>query len=107
MDAEYILKPHAIMIPKQLPKGLSEQEIKDTAMAQGWTFQIIVIVAAILLKAGSSRLIILILALQIISYFPLYQVDFPAELEIQLIALRKIAEFDILPTELIKEYMVE
>ena len=50
------------------------------------------------MKAGSQRLINLVMAVQIISYLPLYKVDFPAELELYIKALRKIAEFDILPT---------
>ena len=36
---------------------------------------------------------------------PLYKVDFPAELELYIKALRKIAEFDILPTEEVKKWL--
>lgn len=45
------------------------------------------------------------MALQIISYMPLYRVDYPAELEIYIEAVRKVAEFDILPTEQVKLWM--
>lgn len=57
------------------------------------------------MKAGAQKLINLIMAIQIISYLPLYKVDFPAELEIYIKALRKIAEFDILPTDEIKLWL--
>lgn len=53
---------------------------------------------AIFMKAGSQKLIQLVMAIQIISYLPLFSVDFPAELELYIKALRKIAEFDVLPT---------
>ena len=61
------------------------------------------IVAAVFMKAGKSKLLSLLLSMQIISYLPLYKVDFPAELEMYIEAIRKIAEFDILPTETIKD----
>ena len=38
---------------------------------------------------------------------PLYNVDFPAELELYIKSLRKIAEFDILPTEQFKDWLKE
>ena len=57
------------------------------------------------MKASGSRLMSLIMAIQILSYLPLYKVDFPAELEIYIRALRTIAECDILPTEEVKEWM--
>lgn len=44
------------------------------------------------------------MAIQIISYITLYRVDFPAELEIYIEAIRKVAEFNILPTEEIKDW---
>lgn len=63
------------------------------------------IVSAVFMKAGGQKLIMLLMAIQIISYFPLYKVDYPAELELYIEALRKIAEFDILPTDEIKQWM--
>lgn len=56
------------------------------------------------MKAGSQMLINLLMAIQIISYITLYRVDFPAELEIYIEAIRKVAEFNILPTEEIKDW---
>ena len=38
---------------------------------------------------------------------PLYKVDFPAELELYIYALRKVAEFDILPTEDVKDWLTK
>lgn len=61
--------------------------------------KIIIIISAFFLKAGSSRLIRLILAMQFIGYLSIYHVDFPAEVQIYIESVRNIAEFDILPTE--------
>ena len=57
------------------------------------------------MKAGAQRLINLLMAIQIICYMPIYKIDFPAELELYINALRKIAEFDLLPTQEIKDWL--
>ena len=57
------------------------------------------------MKAGSQKLIQLVMAIQIISYLPLFRVDFTAELELYIDALRRIAEFDVLPTEEVKLWL--
>ena len=57
------------------------------------------------MKAGAQQLINLLMALQIVSYMPLYKVDFPAELELYIKSLRRVAEFDILPTKEIKLWL--
>ena len=64
---------------------------------------IVQIVSAVFLKAGSEKLVGLILSLQIVAYLPLYRVDFPAELELYLNSIRKIAEFDIIDIEWVKK----
>ena len=92
-------------IPRQLPEGVVEETLKNTAKKYEYVLKIIVITAAIFMKLGQQRLISLLMALQIISYMPLYQVDYPAELEIYIEGIRKIAEFDILPTEEVKLWM--
>ena len=47
------------------------------------------------------------MAVQIICYINMIRVDFPASLEIYLKALKKIAEFDVLPTEEIKTWLIK
>ena len=107
LDQDSIKLGISIVAPKQLPKGVSEAEIIDSANSQQTSLKVIIIVVAIFMKAGSQRLISLLMVIQIVSYLPLYNVDIPAETELYIEALRQIAEFDILPTEKIKEYMVE
>ena len=63
------------------------------------------IVSALFFKSTGERLINLITAFQIIAYFPIYKVDFPAELEMYLEVVRKVAEFDIIPSDEIKEWL--
>jgi hypothetical protein len=52
-------------------------------------------VGAILLKGSKDKLLGLISILQVIVYMPIYKVSIPANLQIFLRALRKIAEFKI------------
>ena len=49
----------------------------------------------------------LLMAIQIVSYMPLYKVDFPASLELYINSLRKVAEFDILPTDELKDFLLK
>ena len=67
-----------MIIPRQLPKGIIETVIKETANRYEIVLKIVVIVSALFMKIGAQRLISLITALQIISYMPLYRVDYPA-----------------------------
>lgn len=56
------------------------------------------------MKLGGDKLTNLLMSIQIVAYMTLFKVDFPAELELYIKSLRKIAEFDILPTEQVKEW---
>ena len=64
---------------------------------------IIQIVAAIFLKGSKVHLIKLISLMQIMVYFPIYRVDAPANLQIFLKALRRIAEFKIFDEQVLYE----
>lgn len=63
--------------------------------------------SGLFLKAVGERLINLLMAMQLVSYIPLYRVDYPAELELYINSLRKIAEFDVLPTDDIKAWLIK
>ena len=68
----------------------------DDFNAQEKTLKIVVFVSALFLRAGTTQLFNLIMAIQIISYLPLYKVDLSAELELYLNSLRSIADLDML-----------
>ena len=79
-----------------MPLGVVEAEVVSEAETQKNTFKSILILeifAAVVLKGQKSKMWMLLSVLQVIVYVPVYKVDFPANLQIYLTELRKIAEF--------------
>ena len=77
-------------------------------MTQKNTFKwllIIQMVAALILRGQRDKMWILISTLQVIVYLTIYNVDFPANLSIYLNELRKIAEFQVVDTEMVIEWV--
>ena len=66
---------------------------------------IVQLVASYFLKQQKDKLWVMISALQVIVYMPIYQADVPATLEIFLEALRRIAEFKVIEPQMILEWV--
>ena len=64
---------------------------------------VLYIILALLLKGSKDKLWVMINAIQVIVYMPLYAADFPATLQIFLNVFRKIAEGDVFDVKAILE----
>ena len=104
-DAKFTQKQ---IIPKQLPEGISEEDLLADAKAQENTFKLIMILQIILtliLKSQKDKLWILISVMQIMVYLPIYKVGIPPNLDIYLSALRNIADFKIIDKQMLMEIL--
>ena len=84
--------------------------MKKAANAQATQFTIVVIIQLIcsqFLKSQLDKLWIAIITLQIIVYFPIYQVNFPSNTLIFLEAMRKIAEGKVIDPDKIIAWLKE
>jgi len=96
-------------VPAQLPKGVSEAELKAQAAASHQTMQtlaIIQLVAAVFMKGAINDLLQLFFTLQIICYQKIYDTPFPAHVGVYIDQFQKLIEFEILnPMEFVKTFM--
>lgn len=94
-DRVYLQKP----IKKQLPAGVSEEEIKKKAKTAAFSMGALMIVEAFLqicLKGILTDLWVLFFTLQIICYLQIYDVPLPANTVIYVDEITKVIEFDLL-----------
>lgn len=104
MERRFIQRP----IPRQLPNGVSEDDIINSAMQAQKSALAILIVRLLLqvcFKGSMNDLWNLFFTIQLIAYLTIYDVKFPANAEIYIKEFVKLVEFDILkPTVFIQTF---
>ena len=97
--AEDVEMPLRYQFPKQLPDGVSEEDIEQQAMVAGNAMLgliIIQLIAQLFLKKGMNDLFSLYYSLQIACYLQIYNIDIPANAVIFVTEFTKLIEFQFL-----------
>ena len=92
-------------VPRQLPKGVSEEQLVKQASVASYSaigITLLEIIIQISLKGSLDRLWVMFFTLQIICYLSIYDVAIPANAEIYVQKVIEILEFQLInPTGLI------